>query len=74
MWCPTQKHLCISSWSDVPHLCVVVCVQGEAMIYPLWQHNHVTLLAADANPLFIKIAHIEVACMNITTTVLMGTD
>ena len=51
--------LCSLTWC---YLDVIVFIESEAMVDPLWQHDHVSLLALNPNPLVILPSDIKVAC------------
>lgn len=44
------------------YLDVVLCVQGESVVHPLWQNDHDPLCAFNPDPFVFQIAHIEVSC------------
>ena len=47
--------------ASTPYLDIVGVVQSEPVIDALWQHNHVTFLQSNPDPLLILVSYIKVA-------------
>lgn len=48
------------------HLDVIAGIQGEAVVDALRKHDHISLLAVDADPFVLGIPHIKISCTKLT--------
>lgn len=53
---------------NVPYLDVVILIQREAVVDPLWDNDQVPLVAQNPDPSVLKVPHVKVACRRRDTT------